>query len=103
MKDVNISWEYRSVADAGGSSVATVLKHVDLSISADSGNSFAFLDNVVPPARSFFIEALDAGDYILRTKVVDVNDAITQTVDTPFKILDETLPSQILNVSVILS
>ena len=100
MKDVNIYWEFVQLSDVPD---GTVLKHVAVSFSADAGANFTLLGNVVPPEQSLFIQQLDVGNYIARCEVVDVDDAVTQTVDVPFEVPDETVPSQIVNVQVVLT
>jgi len=100
VKDVNVFWNFVQLADNPG---GTVLKHVQPSFSADGGVNFVPLDPVVPPDNRFLIQQLDVGLYIVRLDVIDVGDAITQTVDTPFEVPDESVPSQIIDVQVTLT
>ena len=97
MKDVTISWGFQPIADNPG---GTVIQRVQVEISADAGVTFTKLGDVIPPDNSLFIQQLDVGQYIARCIVIDVDDVVTQTVDTPFEVVDVSAPSQIVNVVV---
>ncbi len=97
MKDVNISWGFQPLADNPG---GTVISRVQVEISADAGVTFTKLGDVVPPEHELFIQQLDVGVYVARCVVIDVDDVVTQTVDTPFEVVDDNAPSQIVNVVV---
>ena len=99
-KNVNVSWDLPTTRESGLPLDPADIQHVEVSLSADLGTTFTFINNIAPPATDITVPDLDIGDWIFRLVVVDVNNRRSVDVDTPVNVTDETNPTGVVNVQV---
>lgn len=102
MTDVRISWDLPTTREDGTELLLTDIGSVEVSASADGGNSFAVL-NTVPPAsgnNELLVSAVDVGDWIFRLVVLDLNTPVRRSaaIDAAIYVPSQALPGTVLNV-----
>ena len=73
---------------------------VELSMSADSGNTFSFVDNIIPPDLDYQLNDLPPGTYIFRGTVEDTQERRSTDLDETATIEDESDPSPLASMTV---
>lgn len=101
MKNMRVTWDLPTARTGGGALAVADILHVELSLSADGGDNFSSLGEVVSADPQEFSAAdLDLGGYIVRLVVVLIDELRSVAVDTPFEVLDDSPPNGVVNVVV---
>lgn len=101
-KNAVVSWDLPASRESGNPLPQSDIAHVAVSLSADQGANFGFLENVSPPDVDHLIPDLEDGDWIVRLTVVDIEGVAGVEVDTSF-VIDTSAPGPVTNVNVALS
>lgn len=87
MNNALISWDLPTQRVSGAPIFLSEIKNVAVFLSADLGNNFVHVTDVLPTDfQSVFFPDQVPGDYIVRLVVEDVDNKTSTKLDVPYKI-----------------
>ncbi len=92
MSNVRLGWTWPTSRVLGEALPEAQIKFLEISMSADGGENFSGLAQVLPPEVEHVVQDLSPGTYIFRAVVVDTEDRRSISVDDTASLLSDPNP-----------
>jgi hypothetical protein len=97
--NATVSWDLPTTRTDGKALPVDQIEATEVSLSADQGDNFTVLNNVLAPETSLLIPDLTFGTWIVRLIVLDMGGRRSVAVDEQF-VIEQAPPGPVENPSV---
>jgi hypothetical protein len=103
MKTALLTWTLPTTRVDNSPLPISEIKHVEIFISADLGNTYTLLNTVAPSVTQLTVPDLEVGEWRFRNTVVDTLDRRSSNADVTTVVVSDANPSPVTNFEVTLS